>query len=246
MKDDILHNLAAINERIKKACEQSGRNTDDVKLLLATKTVPPDRIKIALENGYTLIAENKVQELKEKYEDLKGIPHESHFIGHLQSNKIKDILKYDVTCVQSLDRLELAEKLHQRLLAENRTMDVLIQVNTSNEESKFGVNPDQAIELTRKISNYSTLKIKGLMTIGLFSAETDKVRACFKILKKLQQDIITENIPNAEMKELSMGMSSDLETAIEEGATIVRVGTAVFGARIYPDSYYWDEGKTNN
>lgn len=246
MKDDILHNLAAINERIKKACEQSGRNTDDVKLLLATKTVPPDRIKIALESGYTLIAENKVQELKEKYEDLKDIPHESHFIGHLQTNKIKDILKYDVTCVQSLDRLELAEKLHQRLLAENRTMDVLIQVNTSNEESKFGVNPDQAIELTRKISNYSTLKIKGLMTIGLFSAETDKVRACFKILKKLQQDIITENIPNAEMKELSMGMSSDLETAIEEGATIVRVGTAVFGARIYPDSYYWDEGKTNN
>ncbi|MCE4066380.1 YggS family pyridoxal phosphate-dependent enzyme [Chryseobacterium gleum] len=246
MKDDILHNLAAINERIKKACEQSGRNTDDVKLLLATKTVPPDRIKIALENGYTLIAENKVQELKEKYEDLKGIPHESHFIGHLQTNKIKDILKYDVTCVQSLDRLELAEKLHQRLLAENRTMDVLIQVNTSNEESKFGVNPDQAIELTRKISNYSTLKIKGLMTIGLFSTETDKVRACFKILKNLQQDIIRENIPNVEMKELSMGMSRDLETAIEEDATIVRVGTAVFGARIYPDSYYWDEGKTNN
>ncbi|WP_395974066.1 YggS family pyridoxal phosphate-dependent enzyme [Chryseobacterium cucumeris] len=246
MKEDILHNLTLINERIRKACDQSGRNIDDVRLLLATKTVSADRIKIALENGQELIAENKVQELKEKYEELKDIPHENHFIGHLQTNKIKDILKYDVTCVQSLDRLELAEKLHQRLLAENRTMDVLIQVNTSNEVSKFGVNPDQAIELTRKISNYSTLKIKGLMTIGLFSAETDKVRACFKILKKLQQDIITENIPNVEMKELSMGMSSDLETAIEEGATIVRVGTAVFGARIYPDTYYWDEGKTNN
>lgn len=246
MKEDILHNLTLINERIRKACEQSGRNIDDVRLLLATKTVSAGRIKIALENGQELIAENKVQELKEKYEDLKDIPHENHFIGHLQTNKIKDILKYDVTCIQSLDRLELAEKLHQRLLAENRTMDVLIQVNTSNEESKFGVNPDQAIELTRKVSHYSTLKIKGLMTIGLFSAETDKVRACFKILKKLQQDIITENIPNVEMKELSMGMSSDLETAIEEGATIVRVGTAVFGARIYPDTYYWDEGKTNN
>lgn len=246
MKEDILHNLTLINERIRKACEQSGRNIDDVRLLLATKTVSAGRIKIALENGQELIAENKVQELKEKYEDLKDIPHENHFIGYLQTNKIKDILKYDVTCIQSLDRLELAEKLHQRLLAENRTMDVLIQVNTSNEESKFGVNPDQAIELTRKVSHYSTLKIKGLMTIGLFSAETDKVRACFKILKKLQQDIITENIPNVEMKELSMGMSSDLETAIEEGATIVRVGTAVFGARIYPDTYYWDEGKTNN
>lgn len=245
MKEDILHNLTLINERIRKACEQSGRNIDDVRLLLATKTVSADRIKIALENGQELIAENKVQELKEKYEDLKDIPHENHFIGHLQTNKIKDILKYDVTCVQSLDRLELAEKLHQRLLAENRTMDVLIQVNTSNEESKFGVNPDQAIELTRKISNYATLKIKGLMTIGLFSAETYKVRACFKILKNLQQDIIQENIPNVEMKELSMGMSGDLETAIEEGATIVRVGTAVFGARIYPDSYYWNEDKPN-
>ncbi|PWN60848.1 YggS family pyridoxal phosphate-dependent enzyme [Chryseobacterium viscerum] len=243
MKEDILHNLAVINDRIKNACERSGRNIDEVKLLLATKTVSAERIKIALEYSQTLIAENKVQELKEKYDDLKNTPHENHFIGHLQTNKIKDILKYDVICVQSLDRLELAEKLHQRLLAENKTIDVLIQVNTSNEESKFGVDPSEAIELTRKVACFSTLKIKGLMTIGLFSAETEKVRACFKILKKIQQDIMQENIPNVEMKELSMGMSGDLETAIEEGATIVRVGTAVFGARIHPDSYYWDEGK---
>lgn len=245
MKEDLLHNLTIINNRIKTACERSGRNLNDVNLLLATKTVSADLIKIALENEHTLIAENKVQELKEKYDDLKDIPHDNHFIGHLQTNKIKDILKYDVTCLQSLDRLELAEKLHQKLLAENRTIDVLIQVNTSNEESKFGVDPSEAIELTRKISGFSTLKIKGLMTIGLFSAETEKVRACFKILKKLQQDIILENIAGVEMKELSMGMSRDLETAIEEGATIVRVGTAVFGARIYPDSYYWNEDKTN-
>ena len=243
MKEDILHNLNVINDRIKNACEKSGRRTDEVRLLLATKTVSSDRIKIALEYGQTLIAENKVQELKEKYEDLKDVLHENHFIGHLQTNKIKDILKYGVSCIQSLDRLELAEKLHQRLLAENKAIAVLIQVNTSNEESKFGIDPNEAIELIKKVSHYSTLKIKGLMTIGLFSAETEKVRACFKILKKLQQDIIQENIPNVEMTELSMGMSGDLETAIEEGATIVRVGTAVFGARIYPDSYYWDEGK---
>lgn len=243
MKEDILHNLTLIHNRIKNACEKSGRKTNDVKLLLATKTVSAERIKIALEHGQSLIAENKVQELKEKYEDLKDIPHENHFIGHLQTNKIKDILKYNVTCIQSLDRLELAEKLHQKLLTENRTMDVFIQVNTSNEESKFGADPNKAIELVRKVSNYSTLRIKGLMTIGLFSAKTEKVRACFKILKKLQQDIIHENIPNIAMTELSMGMSGDLETAIEEGATIVRVGTAVFGARIYPDSYYWGEGK---
>lgn len=243
MKEDILHNLEIINNKIKNACEKAGRNVDEVKLLLATKTVSAERIKIVLENGQTLIAENKVQEVKEKYENLKSIPHENHFIGHLQTNKIKDILKCDVSCLQSLDRFELAMKLHQKLLAEGKTMDILIQVNTSDEESKFGIHPDSAIDLVEKVSKFHTLKIKGLMTIGLFSAETEKVRQCFKILKNLQQEIIQQNIPNVEMKELSMGMSSDLETAIEEGATIVRVGTAVFGARIYPDSYYWDEGK---
>ena len=181
--------------------------------------------------------------MKEKYEDLKDTPHENHFIGHLQTNKIKDILRYDVACVQSLDRLDLAEKLHQRLLSEGKTIEVLIQVNTSDEESKFGIHPQEAVELTRKAAEFTTLKIKGLMTIGLFSAETEKVRKCFKILKNLQQEIISQYIPNVEMKELSMGMSGDLETAIEEGTTIVRVGTAVFGARVYPDSYYWNEGK---
>lgn len=227
MKEDILHNLEIINTRIKNACEKAGRKPDEVKLLLATKTVSADRIKMAVESGQVLIAENKVQELKEKYQELKSIPHINHFIGHLQTNKIKDILKYNVTCVQSLDRLDLAEKLHQRLLAENKTIEVLIQVNTSNEESKFGVDSKNAIELTKRVAEFSTLKIKGLMTIGLFSAETEKVRKCFKILKNLQQEIILENIPNVEMEELSMGMSGDLETAIEEGATIVRVGTAV-------------------
>ncbi|SEW08975.1 hypothetical protein SAMN05421841_0977 [Chryseobacterium wanjuense] len=245
MKEDLLHNLEIINQRIKNACEKAGRNADEVKLLLATKTVSAERIKLALENSETLIAENKVQELKEKYEDLKDIPHENHFIGHLQTNKIKDILKYDVRCIQSLDRLDLAEKLHQRLAMEGKTMDVLIQVNTSDEESKFGIHPDFAIDLVKKVSEFDTLKIKGLMTIGLFSAETEKVRTCFKILKNLQQEIIQQNIPNVEMKELSMGMSGDLETAIEEGSTIVRVGTAVFGARIYPDSYYWNENSKN-
>lgn len=243
MKEDIFHNLTLIHHRINTACEKAGRAPDEVKLLLATKTVSAERIKVALDYGQTLIAENKVQELKEKYGDLKDIPHENHFIGHLQTNKIKDILRYEVTCIQSLDRWDLAEKLHQRLLAENKTIQVLIQVNTSNEASKFGVDPQETVALIRKVAELSTLKIKGLMTIGLFSAETEKVRQCFKILKNLQQKIIHEHIPNVEMNELSMGMSGDLETAIEEGATIVRVGTAVFGARIYPDSYYWDEGK---
>lgn len=241
---EIIRNLDQINQRILSACEKAGRNPNEVRLLLATKTVSAERIKIALNAGHTLIAENKVQEFKEKFEALKEIPHINHFIGHLQTNKIKDILKYTVSCIQSLDRIDLAEKLHQRLQTENKTIEVLIQVNTSNEESKFGINPDNVIELVKQVAELETLKIKGLMTIGLFSAETEKVRSCFQLLKNIQQQIIALKIPNVEMKELSMGMSGDLETAIEEGATIIRVGTAIFGQRIYPDSYYWNESLT--
>jgi len=241
MEDEILQNIASVKDRINKACIASGRHSDEVKLLLATKTVPADRIKIALRAGHTLIAENKIQEIKEKHASLQEIPHISHFIGHLQSNKIKDLLKYNVSCIQSLDRLDLAEKLHQRLLFERKTMDVLVQVNTSFEESKFGVGPADAIELVRQTARLETLKIKGLMTIGLFSAETEKVRKCFRLLREIQREIIGLDIPNVEMRELSMGMSGDMETAIAEGATIIRVGTAVFGQRIYPDSHYWNE-----
>ncbi|HFK5543795.1 TPA: YggS family pyridoxal phosphate-dependent enzyme [Elizabethkingia anophelis] len=243
MQNHIINNLQNTLQRIETACIRSNRSPDEVRLLLATKTVPVNRIKQALAAGCTLIAENKVQELKEKYDDLKEIPHTNHFIGHLQTNKIKDILKYDVSCIQSLDRINLAEKLQQRLEAEDRTIDVFIQINTSGEESKFGIHPEKALELVKQVSELSALKIKGLMTIGLFSAETEKVRTCFRLLKELQQQIISHNIPGVEMNELSMGMSGDLETAVEEGATIVRVGTAIFGQRIYPDNYYWNENK---
>ncbi|MCE7039101.1 YggS family pyridoxal phosphate-dependent enzyme [Dyadobacter sp. CY312] len=241
MSEHVMENLQVILERIEIACIKCGRDPKEVRLLLATKTVTAENIKIALQAGQTLIGENKVQEVKEKYESLKSVPHDKHFIGHLQTNKVKDILKYDITCIQSLDRMDLAQKLHQRLLVENKTISVFIQVNTSDEESKFGVHPDEALELVKQVSELHTLKIKGLMAIGLFSAETEKVRACFKLLKTLQQRIMSENIPNVSVDELSMGMSGDLETAIEEGATMVRVGTAIFGQRTYPDSFYWNE-----
>lgn len=240
---EIISNLNGILRRIEIACRDSGRDVSEVKLLLATKTVPADRIIEALRAGQTLIAENKVQEIKEKYEELQSVPHTSHFIGHLQSNKIKDILKYNITCIQSLDRLDVAEKLQQRLEYEKRKIEVLIQVNTSGEQSKFGTHPDQAVDLVREVAQFKNIEIKGLMTIGLFSAETEKVRPCFQLLKSIQQEVLTQNIADVSMKELSMGMSGDLETAIEEGATIVRVGTAIFGQRIYADSYYWDETK---
>ncbi|MFA6770763.1 MAG: YggS family pyridoxal phosphate-dependent enzyme, partial [Bacteroidales bacterium] len=182
-----------------------------------------------------------VQEIKEKYEELKDFEYTSHFIGHLQSNKIKEILRCGVNCVESIDRLDLAEKLHKRLLLENKILDVFIQVNTSYEESKFGIAPTSTIDLVRGVAEFNTLRVKGLMTIGLFSSHEEKVRKCFRLLKQLQQEIASLDIPNVKMDELSMGMSGDLETAIEEGSTIVRVGTSIFGQRIHPDSYYWNE-----
>ncbi|MDY0342184.1 MAG: YggS family pyridoxal phosphate-dependent enzyme [Lentimicrobium sp.] len=237
--NEIIKNLSRIKQRIENACLKSQRSPNEVKLLLATKTISADKIKIALEAGETLIGENKVQELTQKFEPLKAIPHQTHFIGHMQTNKIKEVIKY-ADCIQSLDRIDLAEKLQRRLEFEDKTMDVFLQVNTSYEESKFGMAPEKALDFAMKVNQLDRLNIKGLMTIGLFSAETEQVRKCFKLLKQLQQQILEKNIP---VHELSMGMSGDLETAIEEGSTIIRVGTAIFGIRPYPDSYYWNEIK---
>ena len=235
----IVENLAKIKLRIKNAAEFSGRNFNDIKLLLATKTVSAQNIITAIETGETLIGENKIQELKDKYEELKNTPHQTHFIGHLQTNKIKEVIKY-TDCIQSVDRLELAEKLQKRLEFENRTLDVFIQVNTSYEASKFGVSPENTLIFTQQIKQLDRLNIKGLMTIGLFSTEKEKVRKCFQLLKKIQLQMLDKDFP---VYELSMGMSNDLETAIEEGSTIIRVGTAIFGKRLYPDSYYWNDNK---
>ncbi|MCO5249322.1 MAG: YggS family pyridoxal phosphate-dependent enzyme [Chitinophagales bacterium] len=235
--ETILNNIQHIQTQINTTCDRLGRDRSEVKLLLATKTVTPERILIALKNGNTLIGENKIQELRDKFEALQEVSHQSHFIGHLQTNKIKDVIKY-ADCIESVDRLDLARKLQTRLEFEDKEMDVFLQVNTSYEESKFGVAPESALALAKEIASLDRLHLKGLMTIGLFSAETEKVRKCFKLLKKIQMDLSDIGI---EAKELSMGMSHDFVTAIEEGATIIRVGTAIFGERIYPDSYYWNE-----
>lgn len=239
----IVRNIKEIKQRITNAALQAHRDPNSIKLLLATKTVSAENIRVALEGGEYLIGENRAQEIKSKYNDLLDIQHEKHFIGHLQTNKIKDLLRYDVSCIQSVDRIDLAERLQKRLEFENKEIAVFIQVNTSNEESKFGIAPEHAIELTRQVAQFPRIHIKGLMTIGLFSAEEKKVRVCFRKLKEIQQEIKARSIPGVEMNELSMGMSHDLEYAIDEGATMVRVGTAIFGKRIYPDSYYWNESR---
>lgn len=235
----ITKNIAGIQHRILSACQLAQRNPSEIKILLATKTVTPENIKIALQNGITRIGENKVQELKSKFEALKDIPHESHFIGHLQSNKIKEVIQY-AQCIQSVDRWSLAQKLQNRLEYEDKNIDVFIQVNTSNEASKFGIEPEKAVELAMQMKSLNRIRIKGLMTIGLFSPIPELTRPCFKQLKHIQRELLDLDIP---VHDLSMGMSNDLETAIEEGSTMIRVGTAVFGKRALPDSYYWNESK---
>ena len=232
--------LKQIRERMDSACQSVGRDPEEVKLLLATKTVSAEKINRAISAGETIIGENKVQELQQKYPLIQDDRAEWHFIGHLQTNKVKNILKY-VTFIHSVDRLKLGQTLHNHLAKEKRKINILVQVNTSYEESKFGVSPEETLHLIEQLAGLDTLHIRGLMTIGKLSDDRHETRKCFRLLKTIQQQVIKQNYPGVEMDVLSMGMSGDLEVAIEEGSTMIRVGTAIFGERMYPDSYYWNE-----
>ncbi|HRO68133.1 MAG TPA: YggS family pyridoxal phosphate-dependent enzyme [Pseudobdellovibrionaceae bacterium] len=229
--DQILERYAALRAEIDSLCGACGRAPSSVKLMLVTKTVPIGRIRPVIAAGHRLFGENKVQELAEKRADLADPSLDFHFIGHLQTNKVKKCLE-NTSLVHSVDRLPLALEMNKQLQKTDRTMKILIQVNTSGEESKFGVRPSELLPLIR---------VQGLMTLARFSADQEIVRPCFRILRQLAEDVRAEKIENVEMNELSMGMSSDYRIAIEEGATIVRVGTAVFGQRPLPDSHYWPE-----
>lgn len=234
-------NLITVRQQMELACRTSGRQIEDVTLLLATKTVPLEKLQQAIRAGETLFGENKVQELRDKFPLMQQ--HEQlewHFIGHLQTNKVKDVVKY-VTLIHSVDRLKLGQALHHQLMKENKSMDILVQVNTSYEESKFGAAPETAVELVEQLSQFDTLNIKGLMTIGKFNATDEETRRCFRLLKNIQAQIKEKNMPKVNMDILSMGMSTDFKVAIEEGATMIRVGTSVFGQRYLPDGYYWNE-----
>lgn len=237
----IEENLKTVKQQMELACQASGRRTEDVKLLLATKTVPLEKLQMAMQAGEVLFGENKAQELRDKFPLMQQYNRvEWHFIGHLQTNKVKDVVKY-VTLIHSVDRLKLGQALHQQLIKENKTMDILVQINTSYEESKFGIPPELALELVEQLSQFETLNIKGLMTIGKLNATNDETRYCFRLLTSIQAQIREREFPRVEMDVLSMGMSGDFKVAIEEGATIIRVGTSVFGERYLPDSYYWNE-----
>lgn len=231
--------LQAVQKRIADACERAGRSAAEVRLLPVSKTHPSELIAQAYEGGCHLFGENKVQEAHEKWQDLKHLPQiQWALIGHLQTNKAKRAAEF-VSEFQALDSLRLAAALDRHLQAFGRSLDVFVQVNTSQEESKFGLAPEELLPFLRELPAFSSLRVRGLMTLALFSSETERVRPCFQLLRRLHEEARQVVPQPEEFKELSMGMSGDFELAIEEGATTVRVGQALFGTRSLPNEAYW-------
>ena len=234
---DLARNLAEVRDRIDAACARVGRDRSGVRLLPVSKTVDEARMRAAVSVGMTAFGENKVQEAKAKAAALSDLPglHWS-VIGHLQTNKARDVAAFAAE-FQALDSLRLAEALDRRLQAAGRSLDVFVQVNTSREESKYGMPPEEVAGFLRDLPQFASLNVRGLMTLAMFSTDLDAVRACFVRLRELR-DRLRDTAP-VPLDELSMGMSGDFELAVEEGATVVRVGQAIFGARPTPDALYW-------
>ena len=245
--DDFRHNLDAVQARIVAACQRVGRDPDSVRLLPVSKTKPEATLRLAYAAGCRMLGENKPQEAYRKWEAMAGLADlRWSLIGHLQSNKAKLVARF-ASEFQALDNLRVAEALERRLQAEGRALDVFVQVNTSGEASKFGLAPDAVAAFLRELPAFPALRVRGLMTLALFSAEADRVRECFVLLRGLRDRLRQEAPAGVGLDELSMGMSGDYEIAIEEGATVVRVGQAIFGARALPDAHYWPaagEGET--
>lgn len=236
--EDIARNLAAVRARIAAACARAGRDPAEVRLLPVSKTVEEPRIRMAHAAGLSEFGENKVQEARVKAEAMADLGIAWSVIGHLQTNKAKYVARFAAE-FQALDSLKGAEALDRRLQIEGRSLDVFVQINSSGEASKYGLAPEDAPAFLRELPVFSALKVRGLMTLAVFSADADRVRVCFRLMRNLR-DRLRENAPDGvALDDLSMGMSGDFEFAIEEGATVVRVGQAIFGPRPLPDSHYW-------
>ena len=229
----IKENITQVQERIAAACRRSARQPEDVKLLAISKTFPPESIREAYEAGLRDFGENRVQEAKAKRPALSDLSITWHLVGHLQTNKAKAAREL-FHWVHSVDSFRLAQKLDQATASGGGRLPLLLEVNLGGEESKAGVGEAEIIQLAEKVSQLATLEVRGLMVIPPFIADPEEVRPYFRRLRELAQTIDSRNFANVSMQELSMGMSHDFEVAIEEGATIVRVGTAIFGARAGP------------
>ena len=227
----ILENIKEVEEKIQKACEKSGRNPKEVTLIAVSKTKPYTCIEEAMKSGVLDYGENKVQELSEKY-DILPKKLRFHMIGHLQRNKVKYLVG-KVVLIHSVDSLRLAEQIEKEFAKNDEIANILIEVNMAQEESKFGITSAETEELIREISKFPHIRIQGLMTIAPYTDNPETNRVYFRNMKQLSVDISKKNIDNVRMDILSMGMTGDYEVAIEEGATMVRVGTGIFGERNY-------------
>ena len=224
----IKENIKVVKENIKNACKKAGRNQEDVTLLAVSKTKPLEYIKSAIEVNQEEFGENKVQEIIEKYEQLPQV--KWHMIGHLQTNKVKYIVD-KITLIHSVDSIKLASVINKEAQKKDVIVDVLIEVNVAMEESKFGIKIEECENFIEEVSKLPNIRVRGLMTIAPFVDNAEDNRVHFRKLKEVFVDINNKKIHNINMDILSMGMSNDYEVAIEEGATIIRVGTDIFGVR---------------
>jgi pyridoxal phosphate enzyme (YggS family) len=228
--DSIENRLKNLKDRIHKAATDCGRDPDSVRLIAVSKTISAAIVQEAIQAGASTLGENYVQEARDKISALSGYKVSWHFIGHLQSNKAKYAVKlFDL--IHSVDSTKLAHELNKQALKSGKVQQVLIQVNISRESTKSGITADETADLIHEISQFENIKIKGLMTMPPFFNQPDRVRPYFAALRELREQIRAKDIPGVSLNELSMGMTGDFEVAIAEGATMVRVGTAIFGER---------------
>ena len=225
--ETIKNNLEIINEKIKKAALKANRNPEEIKLVAVTKTATIEQIKEAINAGVKIIGENKVQEAKEKYQILTADT-EWHLVGHLQTNKVKYAIEI-FDCIQTVDSIKLAKEIDKRSLQFGKTTNVLVEVNVSGEETKYGIKPEEVEPFLKEISEFYRIRVRGLMTIAPIEEDKEKVRPYFRKLRELSKEIKSKNIKNVKMDYLSMGMTDDFEVAIEEGANMVRIGRGIFG-----------------
>jgi pyridoxal phosphate enzyme (YggS family) len=231
---NIQNNLQEVLRRIKSVSEKSNRASEEIEIVAVSKTHPPEAIAEAVQFGIKHIGESRIQEAEAKFSalerDYPQLKFARHLVGHLQTNKVvKAIQLFDL--IHSVDTLHLGQEISQRAQNAGKTVEILIQVNTSGEKTKFGVEADKAILLTEAISQLHAIRIKGLMAIGKLSPEPEEVRSSFQLLRRIFNEIAKSNLRGVEMRYLSMGMTSDFEIAVEEGANLLRIGTAIFGAR---------------
>jgi PLP dependent protein len=229
MADYIIENLIKVRAQIAAAAEKSGRKPETIRLVAVTKTVPPEKINQAIAAGVTDLGENYLQEALAKQPEVTG-PVNWHFIGHLQRNKAEKALQ-SFSLIQSVDSLKLAEELNRRAKPLGRTVEILLQVNTSGEVTKSGVAPEQVEELAEAVSRLESLKLRGLMTIGRLEPDPETAREEFRKLAAIYRQLENRALPKVSLQWLSMGMSHDFEMAIEEGANLVRIGRGIFGPR---------------